>query len=398
MKTREFIRKTWLKAVRQPEPQGDFLLPAPFVPPCYKGAFLKLFYWDTYFTNKGLIADGYADLAKNNVDDLLYALDYFGCVPNYCSADGAEWCSQPPLLSLMVADVYAVTGDKKWLARAFEGLEKELSFWRRERMGKCGLFRHGTNQRDFEKLVEYYGYVSTRLDVPADLSAEQKAARAKIFIAQAESGMDFTARLENTDAAYCHLDLNCHLAGMEKNMSRFAAELGLAEKAAEYGKAYAGHVKLIDALCFADGVYTDYDENAARASGLIGSAGLLPYFYGFGKGGVKAALDKLEFRHGVVAFYKKAPYMYQWDYPNVWPPVQYFAAVAAENAGEKERARTIMKKYVDAVAGEFERSGGLWEKYSAETGACAAVNEYEITPMLGWTAGVYALFFDKLSR
>lgn len=113
---------------------------------------------------------------------------------------------------------------------------------------------------------------------------------------------------------------------------------------------------------------------------------------------MKAALDKLEFRHGVVAFYKKAPYMYQWDYPNVWPPVQYFAAVAAENAGEKERARTIMKKYVDAVAGEFERSGGLWEKYSAETGACAAVNEYEITPMLGWTAGVYALFFDKLSR
>lgn len=83
------------------------------MPPCYKGAFLKLFYWDTYFTNKGLIADGYADLAKNNVDDLLYALDYFGCVPNYCSADGAEWCSQPPLLSLMVADVYAVTGDKK---------------------------------------------------------------------------------------------------------------------------------------------------------------------------------------------------------------------------------------------------------------------------------------------
>ena len=54
----------------------------------------------------------------------------------------------------------------------------------------------------------------------------------------------------------------------------------LAEKAAEYGKAYAEHVKLIDALCFADGVYSDYDENAARASGLIGSAGLLPYFYG----------------------------------------------------------------------------------------------------------------------
>ena len=46
----------------------------------------------------------------------------------------------------------------------------------------------------------------------------------------------------------------------------------------------------------------------------------------------------------------------------------------------------------------FEKTLKLWEKYDAETGEKATVNEYTETQMLGWTAGVYNLLFDLIRR
>ena len=40
-----------------------------------------------------------------------------------------SWCSQPPLLSEMVKEVFAATNDTAFLADAFAALEAEHSFW-----------------------------------------------------------------------------------------------------------------------------------------------------------------------------------------------------------------------------------------------------------------------------
>ena len=122
---KEYIKNSWLQAVREKK-DGELKLPYPFVPPCLQGDFLVLYYWDTYFTNVGLIADEKTEYAKYNVDNLLYALDCFGCVPNYTRDDGAKWCSQPPLLRLMVEDVYKATKDENWHQTALLMLEKEF--------------------------------------------------------------------------------------------------------------------------------------------------------------------------------------------------------------------------------------------------------------------------------
>ena len=89
--------------------------------------------------------DGHADWARENVDNLLFALDYFGCVPNFTRENGATFCSQPPLLGLMIQDVYAALGDEAWLKKAVLGLEKEYAFWMSKRMTPIGLNQHGTN-------------------------------------------------------------------------------------------------------------------------------------------------------------------------------------------------------------------------------------------------------------
>ena len=62
--------------------------------------------------------DGHADWARENVDNLLFALDYFGCVPNFTREDGATFCSQPPLLGIMIKDVYNTIKDEKWLYKS----------------------------------------------------------------------------------------------------------------------------------------------------------------------------------------------------------------------------------------------------------------------------------------
>ena len=46
----------------------------------------------------------------------------------------------------------------------------------------------------------------------------------------------------------------------------------------------------------------------------------------------------------------------------------------------------------------FEKTLKLWEKYDAETGEKATVNEYTETEMLGWTAGVYNDIYEEINQ
>ena len=49
----------------------------------------------------------------------------------------------------------------------------------------------------------------------------------------------------------------------------------------------------------------------------------------------------------------------------------------------------IRDKYINATEKIFDATGNLWEKYNATDGTINVTNEYEMPPMMGWTAGVY---------
>ena len=200
-KLNEYIKNSW-KDARSTAGELDLDLPYPFVPPSYTpdGIHRTLYYWDTYFTNVGLIVDGHTDWARENVDDLLYALECFGCVPNFTRKDGAEYCSQPPLLALMIRDIFQATKDEAWLKKAVSGLEKEYAFWMTKRMTPIGLNQYGSNAQDKVRLLWYYDYVSTRVALPQDIPDEEKMRIAKNFVAEGESGEDYTPRYANHNA------------------------------------------------------------------------------------------------------------------------------------------------------------------------------------------------------
>ena len=85
-KTSEYIKKSWLSAVKKKDVDKNFLMPYDYIPPCVDGDLINLYYWDTYFTNLGLYEDGFGNYAYNNIKNLIFCLDKFGCVPNMCRA------------------------------------------------------------------------------------------------------------------------------------------------------------------------------------------------------------------------------------------------------------------------------------------------------------------------
>ena len=392
----DFIKEGWGKARKMPS-DSDLDLPCALVPPSIKGDFRTLYYWDTYFTNIGLILDGYTAWAKDNVDNLLYALDIFGCVPNFTRKNGADFCSQPPLLCLMIQDIYSQTKDEHWLARTVRSLEKEYAFWMTERITEIGLNQYGCNAKNEDALLWYYGYASKRVQLPQDISVKEKIEIAKNFLAEGESGEDYTPRYARHNALdYVQIDLNAHLYGVEDFLSRYFDRKD-DEKSAYYAKQKARRLELIERYCYNEttGVYCDYNFVEGKKNAIICCACFLPYYYGFARKNTNllSVYNVLKSKGGVVACQDTGVYTYQWGYPNIWAPYQYFAYKALRAYNFETEAEELRINYMRLLERVFESTGALWERYD-ENGHAKDL-EYPTQQMLGWTAGVYRYFYER---
>ena len=391
----EFIKESWGIA-RTTSKADDLDLPFPFVPPSISsdGMHRTLYYWDTYFTNIGLIADGHTDWAKENVDNLLYALRHFGCVPNYTRKDGADFCSQPPLLFLMVRDIFRETQDEAWLQTAVEALETEYAFWMTKRMTAIGLNQYGCNATEESVLLGYYEYVSTRLEIPQDISTEEKVRIAKNFVAEAESGEDYTPRYAHHNALdYVQIDLNSHLYGLEEFLCRYFESRDV-KKTAIYQARMEERKRRIEKYCFNEktGTYCDYDFVSDKKNDIICAACFLPYYYGFAKknSNISLVYEVLKTKSGIAACQDTGVHSYQWGYPYIWAPYQYFAYKALVTYDKKKEAEELRLGYTHLLSDIFDKTGTLWERYD-ENGNAKDL-EYPTQKMLGWTAAVYRYF------
>ena len=76
---KEFINDNIAHCIKENKEDAGTLigLPHPYTVPSV-GHFDELYYWDTYFFNKGLGICGRMELAKNNVDNMLYLVNKYG--------------------------------------------------------------------------------------------------------------------------------------------------------------------------------------------------------------------------------------------------------------------------------------------------------------------------------
>lgn len=127
------------------------------------------------------------------------------------------------------------------------------------------------------------------------------------------------------------------------------------------------------------------------------TASLCPPVFGVlnDKAGALKVLKRLELEYGLSACEKRNDVFFQWDYPCMWPAATCLAYMGLKNIGLDKDASRIAEEYVSVIRKIFEKTGRLWEKYDALTGEIAVTSEYEIMPMMGWTAAVYRYFVES---
>jgi alpha,alpha-trehalase len=401
----KYIKDNWDNTVRQPEDtiHGMVRLPKPFTVPCAREAFTDFYYWDTYFTNLGLMLTGRDAQAENNLDNIKFFIDNLGYMPN---ANHLLDRSQPPLFTRGVYDLYKFRNDPAIIDKYIDAILRELTFFRTDRTVFEGLCAFGNNCTK-QTLHESAGWLAARVGEPY-ATPEEGAELADELYSIAESGWDFNPRFpyENRRFApsrYVHLDLNCLLYDAELKVSEMLALRGRNKEAAALRK-YAADRKENIRKYMRDnktGIYYDYDYKSGRLSPVLSCISFYPYALGIDDDPASAAavLRRLELPCGISSCeYRGEDARYlQWDYPAMWPSNVYFTYTALNRTGLKEAAARIAGKYIDTARSVFDATGSLWEKYDAAKGAVSVTTEYETPAMLGWTAGVYLWLSDRLN-
>lgn len=396
----KFIDEHWDNTIRElHEKEGTRLpLPYPYSSPTEGDLFRDMYYWDTYWINIGLLLSGRAEQAKNNVNNMLYMLNTYGIMPNYCREDSLKH-SQPPVLSLMVRDVFERFHDKKWLEEAYKGLLIEYDFWMTKRITSTGLNQYGGGVMSDNPEGSAWYYMD-RTGIYYDNPDYEKIA--KDMLAEGESGWDYTPRYNNHALEFIQIDLNSLLYAFECNMSYFAKILENSESELWNNRAEERKVLINKYLwCEERGTFLDRNYITGEWSPVFSGASFFSMMCSVATKEQAASMQKLlpliEYEHGIACCERhNIKATYQWDYPNCWAPVQHAVVAGLKNYGFLVDVKRLSRNFTEMLENCFELTGNLWEKYNAVDGTINVTNEYEMPTMLGWTAGVYLYCLENL--
>ncbi len=396
--THKFILNHWEETIRDPSFNNKTYLPNKYMTPCGDDTFQNFYYWDTYFINVGLIADNDITMARNHLNIMKYFINKIGFVPN---ADHLVYGSQPPLFTRAIFDLYSATKDINDIKNYINEAIKEMSFWRENRNTKIGLNQYKCG---FPKqlCIDNHSYFNDRVGGfnQIELSLGKQEMTENCY-AIAESGWDMNSRYlsnGNRFAAlnFANVDLNSILFDAEMKISQMLDIINEKELSVKYLHFANERKKLMDKyMLTSDGLYLDYDFINDKHSHLLTVASLYPYAFGISndKENCLKIFSLLKQKHGISSSVKMENAIYQWDYPNMWPPVVYFSYLALKNVKLEEEANWLKKEYLNVVDSVYKKTGSLWEKYDSITGEVAYNDEYHTPTMLGWTAGIYEYFY-----
>lgn len=396
---KDFIKSNWDKCIKiNREDNGTLIgLPYPYVVPAI-GHFDEMYYWDTYFTNIGLILSDKSAQAKNNVDNMLYLTKKYGFMPNgnrtyYLNR------SQPPFLSEMVKDIYDCFKDDEWLGIAYATLKIEYEFWMTKRNTPIGLNRYGGTfgKEDATAAAKEFSY---RIGYTPN---EDENNLARHFYVCAESGWDMNPRWGTDGYDFAPVDLNSLMYLFEKNMEYFSNILKNSEDAMWNERAKLRRERMILYMQDENGLFMDYNFKTEKKSKVLSAASIYPLFARLAdETHLRALIDnlyRLEGEFGIFTCEKNdVKGSYQWDYPNGWACLQYIAFKGFDNYGCGDIAERTALKYKTATENIYRRTGNLWEKYNAKDGSINVTDEYKMPTMMGWSAGVYLAAEDYLNN
>ena len=386
-------------------PHTAIILPYPYTSPSIDEHFSALYYWDTYFTNVGLLLSDKLEYAKNNAQNIAFMIEKYGYMPNG-NRTVFIGRSQPPFFSMMVYDIYDRTKDKVWLKEMYGSIAREYAFWQTERTTETGL---NTYAPDISALSEERIYQladsmlrRTSADPPSD--KKQVCQYAASILSLLESGWDCTSRFGLRPTKYNWVELNALLYAIEDNMAFFAKELCLSQDNLIWSERKELRCKLINEYLYDEtaGMFCDYDFEFNKKSSIFSVASFYPLFVGLATDeqakNTRHNLFRIEQEYGISASEPiKETMDLQWDYPHGWACLNYIVVNSLLRYGYDDDAYRIAKKYVNLLERNFDSTGGIWEKYDVVTGEPSISKENATKhTMMGWTAGVYVYFKKAL--
>jgi len=400
------IQALWPQLTRpadsaEPAPHPSSLLPLPHAYVVPGGRFREIYYWDSYFTILGLLADGRRDLAEGMVANFAHLIDTLGHVPNGNRSYFLSR-SQPPFFSLMVECV----GQQ---ARYLPQLRREHAYWMagEQDLAPGEANAHLVRLPDGSLLNRYWD----ALDLPRDeslrddvLTAHARPDRpaAEVYRdlrAAAESGWDFSSRwcgerprclASTATTALLPIDLNSLLWGLERTI----AAVGDAATAAEFSARAAQRRAAIDRHLWVSELqhFVDHDWQRNQPSPTLTAATVAPLFVGMASqaqadGVARTVRQRLLKPNGLATTLIESGQ--QWDAPNGWAPLQWMAVIGLRRYGHDALAEDIARRWLGTVARVYAATGRLLEKYNVETDLPGGGGEYATQDGFGWTNGVH---------
>jgi alpha,alpha-trehalase len=387
------------------------------------GRFREIYYWDSYFTALGLVNSENSEIAESMLFNFIDLQTHYDCIPNgnrtyYLSR------SQPPILGLLTELLLVSKSNKTdFIQQCIDGIEKEYLYWMQ---GKPNLNTNNTEHKrvvlmpDGAVLNRYWDENNTPrpesykedIELYESLSINDKGNFYRNIRAACESGWDFSSRWLDESHTLASIkttriipiDLNCLLYKNECLLSDYYSQLNQVAKSDKYAELAKQRGKAINNYMWSqsDGFYLDYDLDIKSVTKVKSIAGVLPLFVKL------ASHDQAKFiSEKIQQYFLKSGGLVttlsdtnqQWDAPNGWAPLQWFAVQGLINYDDNELAISIIERWTYTVKSYFEQTGKLMEKYNVcEENIAAQGGEYDVQEGFGWTNGVYKAFSVKLKQ
>ncbi|KAH8522178.1 hypothetical protein Peur_040719 [Populus x canadensis] len=413
------------------QPELHTLLPLPEAVVVPGSRFIEVYYWDSYWVIRGLLASKMYETAKAIVTNLIFLVDTYGYVLNGSRAYYTNR-SQPPLLSAMVYEIYNRTFDVELVRKALPAMLKEHAFWNSEIHKVTIQDAQGCNHN----LSRYYAMwnkprpeSSTKDKESASkfLSDSEKQQFYHDIASAAESGWDFSTRwMRNTSefttlstTSILPVDLNVYILKMELDIAFLANVLGNKATMESFLEAAKARKNAINSVFWngKKGQWFDYrltngtickeseTWQACNQNQNVYASNFIPLWIDLFHS--DAALVK-----NVMGSFQSSGLIHvagiatslinsgqQWDFPNGWAPLQHMIVEGLLRSGLKEArslAEDIAVRWIKTNYVGYKKTGAIHEKYDVQKcGEPGGGGEYIPQTGFGWSNGVTLAFLEE---
>lgn len=394
--------------------------------------FKEVYYWDSYWVIRGLLASKMYETAKGIVTNLVSLIDQFGYVLNGARAYYSNR-SQPPVLAAMIVDIFNQTGDLDLVRRSLPALLKENHFW------NSGIHKvtiqdaQGSNH----SLSRYYAMWNKPRPESSTIDSETASVLPNIcekrelyreLASAAESGWDFSSRwmsngsdlTTTSTTSILPVDLNAFLLKMELDIAFLANLVGESSTASHFTEAAQNRQKAINCIFWNAemGQWLDYWlSNSETSEDIYKWEDLHQNKKSFASNFVplwteNSCSDNNIKTQKVVQSLMSSGLLQpagiamtlsntgqQWDFPNGWPPLQHIIIEGLLKSGLEE-ARTLAKdiaiRWLRTNYVTYKKTGAMYEKYDVtKCGAYGGGGEYMSQTGFGWSNGVVLALLEE---